>query len=256
MKHIDRNNPFGAIPKGAVWEALKQLGGSEMHLDYGGYDGEALRQFKLTGLIDSGVAFDLNSQIVKENQQRMPDRTHLELIKKGEKLPLEDGSVSSVTAIGVIEHIADQGAILSEFCRVLRKGGILIVAVPGKHLFSFMDMGNWKFVFPRSHKIVYSFVYSSESYRMRYVDCADGMFGDIETEKMWHQHFSKRVMTELLGGNGFTVVSCDGLGFFQRIISNIMFFMPRPIKRVCSKLHQLDARYFSQTELCFVAKKI
>ncbi len=139
MKKLSDGNPFGAIPKGAVWEALMCYGESENHLDYGGYDGEALLQFKTTDLIKGGVSFDLNSNVVERNSGRMPKGTRLELIKKGEKLPLADKSVSTISAIGVVEHIADQKAVLDEFRRVLQDDGILILAVPGKHLFSFLD---------------------------------------------------------------------------------------------------------------------
>jgi SAM-dependent methyltransferase len=47
-----------------------------------------------------------------------------------EHLPFADGSFGLVTALDVIEHIDDDRAALQEVRRVLRPGGIFLVAVP------------------------------------------------------------------------------------------------------------------------------
>jgi SAM-dependent methyltransferase len=45
-------------------------------------------------------------------------------------LPFRDATFDVVTALDVIEHIADDAAALGEIARVLRPGGILVATVP------------------------------------------------------------------------------------------------------------------------------
>ncbi len=45
-------------------------------------------------------------------------------------LPFRTGTFSAVTALDVIEHIADDGRAIREISRVLRPGGILVASVP------------------------------------------------------------------------------------------------------------------------------
>jgi SAM-dependent methyltransferase len=48
----------------------------------------------------------------------------------GSRLPFSDGAFDVVTTLDVIEHIEDDVAALAELRRVLRPGGLLLVAVP------------------------------------------------------------------------------------------------------------------------------
>lgn len=56
--------------------------------------------------------------------------THGGLCASALRLPLRDGGVDVVCAFDVIEHFADDAALLAELRRVLRPGGRLFVAVP------------------------------------------------------------------------------------------------------------------------------
>ena len=47
-------------------------------------------------------------------------------------LPLEDSSFGAVYAGEIIEHVPDPSAALSEWCRVLVKGGVLILSTPNR----------------------------------------------------------------------------------------------------------------------------
>lgn len=53
-------------------------------------------------------------------------------VRKGScaALPLPDASVDVLTALDVIEHVADDRAALREFLRVLRPGGIVVITIP------------------------------------------------------------------------------------------------------------------------------
>ena len=51
-------------------------------------------------------------------------------VPAGTPLPFADGSVDLVTSLDVVEHIEDDVGALRELHRVLRPGGLLLVAVP------------------------------------------------------------------------------------------------------------------------------
>ena len=53
-----------------------------------------------------------------------------EVAPPGLRLPFEDEAFDLVTTLDVIEHVDDDVATLAELRRVLRPGGLLLVAVP------------------------------------------------------------------------------------------------------------------------------
>lgn len=57
-----------------------------------------------------------------------------------QRVPLPDGALEYVTALDVLEHVADDAAAVREFHRLLRSGGIAVVTVPaGRELWSDWD---------------------------------------------------------------------------------------------------------------------
>ena len=48
----------------------------------------------------------------------------------GTRLPLRDASVDCITALDIIEHFDDDGALVREFLRALKPGGELVASVP------------------------------------------------------------------------------------------------------------------------------
>ncbi|HRN53447.1 MAG TPA: class I SAM-dependent methyltransferase [Gemmatimonadaceae bacterium] len=55
------------------------------------------------------------------------DRVHA---LEGGRIPLVDGAVRYLTALDVLEHIADDASAVAEFARVLAPGGLCVATVP------------------------------------------------------------------------------------------------------------------------------
>lgn len=259
--NLSINNPFkntlrlGQAFSWEIFSELKQSGKEIIVMDYGAYDGKMLNQFVKDKIIDKAISVDLNKDIVESNKKYLASGHNLILIYKGEPLPFENETFDCITMIGVLEHVFDQTALLNELSRVLKKNGIFIVAVPGKHFFSFLDLGNWKFVFPRIHRLYIEWKFGKEYYYMHFIKCINGLIGDVEVEKKWHQHFSNKELSNLLCKSGFEVYNEDGFGFFFRLFHNIGYFLPF-LKKPIEKLIFLDARLFSSAEIFVVSKKI
>ncbi|WP_457207507.1 methyltransferase domain-containing protein, partial [Nocardioides sp. P5_C9_2] len=69
----------------------------------------------------------------------------LALVRAADRLPFADGIFDSISMLDVLEHTADDRAALAEVRRVLRPGGLLVLTVPARHVFSFLDPDNAKF---------------------------------------------------------------------------------------------------------------
>ena len=250
--NINVENPFGADRYGFLWEKLTLLNKGK-HLDYGAFDGQLLKQLSLSRVISQGVGVDVNSSINKY-AKTMPENVWLTPIAKGSKLPFKDESFDSVSILDVIEHIYDQKFVLLELNRVLKTGGKLIITVPHRHILSFLDLGNFKFIFPNLHRIFYTLKYSQQAYYQRYVECKNGLFGDIEIEKMWHQHFSKSELSILLAECGFKTLEFDGSGLFTRVLFFLDLLFPFKNKTF-EKIKDMDDKTFHHVNLFCMAEK-
>lgn len=81
------------------------------------------------------------------------DRTALRVLKENRssvqpieasasRLPFPSGSVDTVLLLDILEHVTDERKVITEMQRVLRPGGTLILSVPYKGLFRFLDPQN------------------------------------------------------------------------------------------------------------------
>lgn len=93
-------------------------------LDVGCGTGTMLHHLERYGSVQ-GVDADLNAV-------RFCHERGVEKVKHapGEDLPLDEETFDVVTALDVLEHMKDDVAALSEFRRVLRPGGTLVLTVP------------------------------------------------------------------------------------------------------------------------------
>jgi SAM-dependent methyltransferase len=79
----------------------------------------------------SVIGVDHAATFVEEARERVADTPWVQVrVGDAHQLPLEDHSVDRARADRVIQHVEDPAAALAEFRRVLRPGGIAVVAEP------------------------------------------------------------------------------------------------------------------------------
>ena len=250
---ISSENPHGCNRYGFAWEHISPDG--RAHLDFGCYDGTFLQSLRSKG-IDRLVGVDVSSQAVEKAHQSYP---HLDIrhLPESSTLPFEDKHFTSITLLDVLEHVYAQADLLVELRRVLSDDGVLIITVPGRHIFSFLDIGNLKFRFPRLHRWSYCRKHSHQEYEHRYVSNPDGLIGDISARKRWHEHFSQIKMRSLLGKCGFQVELFDGSGLFTRplgILGHTLCFSSS-LLRIHRRIVKADFRKFESMNLFCLTRK-
>src|SRR4030042_5086107 len=80
-------------------------------------------------------------------------------------LPFPDHYLESILMSEVLEHVRDEHAALKEAHRVLRSGGTLVLTVPHKGLFSFLDPANQKYYLRQSLPGLYRWFISFKTKR-------------------------------------------------------------------------------------------
>lgn len=231
---LSENNPFSYDRYAFAFENIKD--GSKC-LDYGCYDGKFIYSVQLQRDSIEYVGIDKNKDIVDEN----PYNLNLQVFS--EHIPFENGYFDFVSMLDVIEHIYNQDDSLRNINKVLKMNGTLLITVPKKHIFSFLDLGNYKFIFPTLHKLFYILKYSKKDYEYRYINNPSGLIGDVEKEKAWHQHFNEKELSLLLERNGFKVDVFDGSCLFQRVfilmdMIKLGFLIPGNIRHIDCKMYE------------------
>jgi SAM-dependent methyltransferase len=255
MKTVLRpDNPFGPGRHGFAWEHVPA--GRRCHLDFGCGNGRFLESLKAKGF-ERLIGIDASQDAIETGCR---ERTGLEISHRKEPVPLPfaDREIDSISLLDVLEHVVNQKGLLAEFHRVLKDDGVLIVTVPGLHVFSCLDLGNLKFRLPRLHRWFYHLRHSQEDYEHRYAANPDRLIGDISAEKRWHEHFSREALAGLLSIAGFEVSLFDGSGRFMRVMSPI-YHLTRPIgpiRRLIQRLQRRDhLRYDSANLFCLARKR-
>lgn len=196
----------GKERRGRKGVAISLLGGNEVTevLDYG--CGNGALALALAGEFGLTVhACDVDADLIADLRRRHGSEVDFfALADDDPRLPLADDSVSAVTCCDVLEHMpaAVRRAALSEFRRVLRPDGVLVVTVPHKGLLAIADPENFKFHFPRLHRAVFSLVNGRRNYERIY---GGERFGNFSAGHAFHVHFSAAELTDLLGEAGFEV---------------------------------------------------
>jgi SAM-dependent methyltransferase len=124
-------SPQGRDYKAAVLESL-ELGPCLVVLDVGCGPGTDLAA--MAGLVapdGAVIGVDHDERMVREAAQRTADLPGVE-VRRGDAhaLPLADASVDRARTDRVLQHVADPAAAVAEIARVLRPGGVVVLAEP------------------------------------------------------------------------------------------------------------------------------
>jgi ubiquinone/menaquinone biosynthesis C-methylase UbiE len=96
-------------------------------LDFGCGTGQLATAFATHGYAVTGA--DIAEEMLEEARLG-GTAVEWRLVEPGARLPFEDQSFDAVVASSVLEYVADPGATLAEWARVLRPGGVLVFTVP------------------------------------------------------------------------------------------------------------------------------
>ncbi len=247
------DNPYAFDRYAFAWQHVPT--GSAAHLDFGCADGRFLRSLR-DKRVKCLVGIDISRQAIAQARQGSGGLEILR-IERTVPLPFPDGTFTSITVLDVLEHIDEQEELLDELHRVLADDGVLIVTVPRRHAFSWLDLGNLKFRFPRLHRWYYCRRHCRQEYEQRYVRNPDGLIGDVSAAKRWHEHFSAEHLSRLLYLSGYDITDFDGSGLFVRVFKSIDLLVGRiaPFHAVIGALTAWDARTFASANLFCVARK-
>lgn len=108
--------------------ALRLLAGGTRLLDIGCWNGDFLARVRAAHLYSELCGVDLVPASVLAAQAKGFVAQAVDL--NGEPLPFEDGRFDAVTILAVLEHVFDPYAIIADIRRVLKPGGVLVIAVP------------------------------------------------------------------------------------------------------------------------------
>ncbi len=113
------------------WPAIKELfpKGSRRFLDFGCGTGVLTQKIQTIRpeYVLHGV--DVSAKALHTIKNRIPQGT-FRIIGESQRIPYPNGSFDFVMAADVLEHIYDTATAFSEFARVLKPGGTLLISVP------------------------------------------------------------------------------------------------------------------------------
>jgi len=239
------------------WQELngQQLNGEQgHHLDLGCGEGEFLTALDATTRLHCTGA-DPHAGYLAQVRKISPD-IPLHHIPVDGGLCFRSGEFTSVSLLDVLEHVPDEARILAEIQRVLTPGGLLIVTVPGRHIFSFLDPDNAKFRFPRLHRLVYSARFGREVYAERFENLDNGLRGDMSVGKEEHTNYRRRDLLALLREHGFHPVTVTGANLFWRWLQIPALLTGGRLRELLQQAIYLDGVTFTSANIFVAARKV
>lgn len=250
---VASDNPFRKHPTARYAWAFEQVRcRTGRHLDLGIGDGTFLSALADRTALQV-VGADPHPGYLASFRAGHPDQP---LTRVGEELPFADASFDSATMLDVIEHTRDDRATLSQVQRVLRPGGLLVLTVPARHVFSFLDPDNAKLRLPRLHRAVYAARFGREVYRQRFEDSSDGLRGDMAWERSEHTNYRAEDLLELLGQAGFQPQSRDGANLFWRFLQVPALLAPQRARALFDAPLRIDGSLFRSANLFLTAIRV
>ena len=101
-------------------------------LDCASGTGYGLRVLREDGNASEVIGIEIDKATVEYASKRHGVKGTRLICASGDCLPIPDGFVDVVTSFETIEHVPDDAALVSEFHRVLCRGGLLIISTPNQ----------------------------------------------------------------------------------------------------------------------------
>ncbi|MCB0976969.1 MAG: methyltransferase domain-containing protein [Acidimicrobiales bacterium] len=209
-----------------------------------GVDAESGKLERATGVVGTGDGW-------------VPDTVRGRVVHLGSRspLPFADATFASVSMLDVLEHVWSEEAVLAEARRVLEPGGTIVVTVPRRHAFTFLDPGNARFRFPTLHRRLYSLRHGADRYEQRFVAVGDGMRGDTAVERTEHHNYRNDELVDTLDRAGFDVVGVDAANLFWRFADIPRSVLPDRFQHITHPMLRADARAFHSANLFVTARR-
>ena len=244
------SNPFIGNPTARYRWAFDQLRDrTGRHLDVGIGDATFLSVLhQKTSMRVVGV--DPHAGYLADARRQWPD---LVLAHVRDELPFASGTFDSVSMLDVLEHTSDERVTLAEVHRVLRPGGLLVLTVPARHVFSFLDPDNVKFRLPRLHRAIYSARFGPARYHERFVDATDGLRGDMAWNRNEHTNYRAATLLDMLEAAGLVPEQRDGANLFWRLLQIPALLAPEAVAHLFDAPLRADSRLFQRANLFLTA---
>jgi SAM-dependent methyltransferase len=183
--------------------------GTRSLLDAGCSYGYATRFFAQKAQYVAGI--DPNRELVEIAKRRYPKIDFR--VSAMERTPFADASFDAVVMSDVLEHVAGERQTLDEVYRILAPGGRLIITVPHKGVFSFLDIDNIAIAIKRHAPALYRQLFYLKE--RRFPEQRPGY-------EDWHRHYSYADLQRLLASSrfsaGFTVERVRHCGLVMDVV--------------------------------------
>jgi len=249
----DAVNPFVRHPLRRYAFGWRQLAGrTGRHLDLGCGQGEFLLALHRTTALTC-LGADPHAGYLAGIRRDCPGLP-LQRAAVAGSLGFAEAAFDSVSLLDVLEHAPDAGRLLAEVHRILVPGGLLVLSVPRRHLFSFLDPDNAKFRLPRLHRLVYQARFGRQVYRERFLDLSNGLIGDMSVGKHEHTNYRTPDLMELLAAHGFEPLTVTSANLFWRWLQVPALLLGGPLRRLLERLIYLDGVVFKSANLFVTAR--
>jgi SAM-dependent methyltransferase len=248
------NNPFRNHPLrryAFAWNELAERTGR--HLDLGCGTGEFLSTLASTTALECHGA-DPHQGYLEEIAREHP-RIPVHLVPVKGPLPFASRSFTSVSLMDALEHCPNEEDLLREVARVLEPDGLLVLTVPRRHIFSWLDPDNAKFWFPRIHRAIYSMRFGKDLYHERFVDLSNHLCGDMSVGKRVHTNYRREWLVELLRKLGFALVRESGANLFWRMFQVPALLGGQRLRQRLNGAIWLDGQLFNRANLFLSVRK-